>query len=197
MDEQEFADLVKRSRTYRRFTGERVPMEALRDLVDVARFAPTGNNTQLLRFVLVNDADTVAGIARHHGWAGLLPDFGGPAKDELPGAYVGVCAPAGAAKSPLRNLDAGIAAQTICLAAADEGLGCCIIKSYTKKAESLLGADKLGYDLLLLVAVGRPAPDESVVLEPATTEHGLRYWRSDGNVHHVPKLEVDDLLLRP
>lgn len=195
MDERDFADLVRRSRTYRRFTGEQVPMDVLRGLIDVARFAPTGNNTQLLRFALVNDPATVEGIASHHGWAGLLPDFAGPAADELPGAYLGICAPAGAAKSPLRNIDAGIAAQTVCLAAAAEGLGACIIKSYTKKAESLVGADKQGYDLLVLIALGKPAADETVELEPATTEHGLRYWRTDGNVHHVPKLEVDDLVL--
>lgn len=195
MDEQGFAELVKRSRTYRRFSGEQVPLDTLRGLIDVVRFAPTGNNTQLLRFALVNDPAAVAGIASHHGWAGLLPDFAGPGEGELPGAYIGICAPAGSSKVPLRNIDAGIAAQTICLAAAAEGLGTCIIKSYTKKAESIIGVDKKGCDLLVLIALGRPAQDERVELEPADTEHGLRYWRTAGNVHHVPKLEVDDLLL--
>lgn len=195
MEEQEFAGLVRQSRTYRRFDGGVVPDEVLRGLVGVARLAPTGNNTQLLRFALVNDPATVAGIARHHGWAGLLPDFAGPGEGELPGAYIGICGPAGSAKSPIRNLDAGIAAQTICLAARSEGLGTCIVKSYTKRAESLVGVDKVGCDLLVLIALGRPAPDEEVRLEPATTEHGLRYWRSAGNVHHVPKLGVDDLIL--
>lgn len=195
MDERDFAGLVRTSRTYRRYTGATVPMEVLRDLIDVARFAPTGNNTQLLRFVLVNDPDTVVDIARHHGWAGLLSDFSGPGEGELPGAYIGICGPSGAAKVPLRNLDAGIAAQTICLAAAAEGLGTCMIKSFTKEVPGLLGVDQKGYDLVLLVALGTPAADETVVLEPSSTEHGLRYWRSAGNVHHVPKLEVDELLL--
>lgn len=194
MDEKDFSELVRSSRTYRRFSGERVPMETLRGLIDVVRFAPTGNNTQLLRFALINDPQTVAGIARHHGWAALLPDFVGPGEGELPGAYIGICGPAGSSKVPLRNIDAGIAAQTICLAAAAEGLGACIIKSFTKKAEALVGVDKSGHDLLLLIALGKPAADEHVELEPATTEHGLKYWRS-GTTHHVPKLEVDDLIL--
>lgn len=194
MDEKDFVQLVRRSRTYRRFSGEQVPMETLRGLIEVVRFAPTGNNTQLLRFSLVNDSETVAGIANHHGWAALLPDFAGPAEGELPGAYIGICGPEGSSKLPLRNIDAGIAAQTICLAAAAEGLGACIIKSFTKKAEALVGVDKNGHDLLLLIALGKPAPDEDVELAPATTEHGLRYWR-EGTTHHVPKLAVDDLIL--
>lgn len=194
MNESDFSELVRHSRTYRRFSGEQVPMETLRGLINVVRFAPTANNTQLLRFAVINDPEAVEGIAHHHGWAGLLPDFAGPSEDELPGAYIGICGPEGSSRVPLRNIDAGIAAQTICLAAAAEGLGACIIKSFTKKAEALVGTDKSGHDLLLLIALGKPAPDEDVELEPATTEHGLKYWR-EGNSHHVPKLEVDDLIL--
>ena len=56
MDTIEFArlrELVAASRTYRRFDEARpVPRELLEALVDVARLAPTGNNTQTLRFHL-------------------------------------------------------------------------------------------------------------------------------------------------
>ena len=107
---------------------------------------------------------------------------------------MGILCPEASAASPLRNVDAGIMAQTLCLAACAKGLGTCMIKSYDKEAAGILGVPD-GYQLVLLVALGRPAADERVVLEPATTEHGLRYWRTAPNVHHVPKLGVDDLLV--
>ncbi|MDD6694385.1 MAG: nitroreductase family protein [Olsenella sp.] len=189
-----FHELVRASRTYRRFSGEQVGEEVLRELVDAARLAPSGNNLQVLRLAVTNDPETVALLARHHGWAGALKDFEGPAEGELPGAYVGILCPEASAASPLRNVDAGIMAQTLCLAACAKGLGTCMIKSYDKEAAGILGVPD-GYQLVLLVALGRPAADERVVLEPATTEHGLRYWRTASNVHHVPKLGVDDLLV--
>lgn len=189
-----FSALVRASRTYRRFSGEQVGEDVLRELVDAARFAPSGNNAQVLRLAVTNDPERVALLARHHGWAGALKDFDGPAEGELPGAYVGILCPKASAASPLRSVDVGIMAQTLCLAACAKGLGTCMIKSYDEEAVGLLGAPD-GLQLELMVALGRPAADERVVLEPATTGHGLRYWRTAPNVHHVPKLGVDDLLV--
>lgn len=194
MSEKDFKDLVKASRTYRRFSGEAVSQETLLGLVDVARFAPTGNNLQVLRFALVSDPERVRTIAHHHGWAGLLRDFDGPAEGELPGAYIAICAPEKQAANPIRLIDCGIAAQTICLAAHEQGLGACMVKSFDKEAVAQLDLSE-GYEALLIIALGGPAADERVVLEPADTEHGVSYWRSSGNVHHVPKLGVDDLVL--
>ena len=194
MTYQQFSDLVHVSRTYRRFTGEQVSEEVLRELLDVVRIAPSGNNLQVLRVAMTNDPEKVAALAQHHGWAGLLKDFNGPAEGELPGAYVGICCPKASAASPLRNIDVGIMAQTLCLAASARGLGACMIKSYDGEAAGILGIPD-GLQLQLMVALGTPAPDEKVVLEPATTEHGVRYWRTEPNVHHVPKLGVDDLLI--
>lgn len=194
MADNNFKQLVQGSRTYRRFSGKPVVREVLLDLIDTARFAPSGNNMQVLRFALATDPEKVAAIAHHHGWAALLRDFNGPAEDELPGAYIAICAPAKLANNPVRLIDCGIVAQTICLAAAEKGLGAAMIKSYDKEAVAQFGLAG-DYELLLLIALGEPAPDETVELESANTEHGVKYWRSEGNVHHVPKLSVDDLVL--
>lgn len=191
----DFNTLVRRSRTYRRFSGKPVEKDVMLQLIDVARFAPSGNNMQVLRFAIADDSATVAQIAAHHGWAGLLPDFNGPAKNELPGGYIAICAPAKFVGNAIRLIDCGIAAQTICLAAAERGLGTCMVKSFDKTVADLFGARQKGYEPLLIVALGEPAPNEKVVLEHADAEHGVAYWRSAGNVHHVPKLSLDDLVL--
>jgi hypothetical protein len=46
-----------------------------------------------------------------------------------------------------------------------------------------------------MIAFGKPAPDEKIVLESMDADHGTKYWRTEGNVHHVPKRSVEDLLL--
>lgn len=141
MEKDEFFELVKSSRTYRRYDGKPVGENVLRDLVDAARMAPTGNNTQLLRFCVVGEESPAKSqlVFSHLHWAGALKDWDGPEVYQRPGGYVVICAPAAAATNPIRLLDVGIAAQTVALAAAARGLGCCMHKSY----DAVLG-DELG-----------------------------------------------------
>ncbi len=194
MTGSEFHELVRSSRTVRRFDeGSRVTREQLLGLVDAARLAPTGNNTQLLRFHVVDDPKTVEHCAASHGWAALFKDWDGPKPGERPTGYIAVCAPVGATGSAIRNLDAGIAAQTIMLAARSEGLGGCIVKSFRPSLADDLGISRQGYEILVLLAIGVPA--ERVVLEGVDPDHGTHYWRDEKGTHHVPKLPLGGLLI--
>ncbi|MEJ5296703.1 MAG: nitroreductase family protein, partial [Armatimonadota bacterium] len=48
-------DLILRNRSYRRFRQERsVPVETLRELVELARLSPSAANLQPLKFLLVS-----------------------------------------------------------------------------------------------------------------------------------------------
>ncbi|WP_322354506.1 nitroreductase family protein [Paratractidigestivibacter sp.] len=195
MDSETFDQLVKGARTYRRYDGEPVGEDVLRGLVDAARFAPTGNNMQLLRFHVVSADDTAeAGkIFSHLHWAGALKDWDGPVEGELPGGYVIICLPEKLAENPVRLIDVGIASQTVVLAAASRGLGACMHKSYDACLGDELGLTDAGYVVSMVVSLG--GRGEKVVLEPATTEHGLTYWREADGSHHVPKLSLDGLLI--
>ena len=161
--------------------------------MDAARLAPTGSNTQLLRFHVVDDPKTVEHCEASHGWAALFKDWDGPKPGERPTGYIAVCAPVGATGSAIRNLDAGIAAQTIMLAARSEGLGGCIVKSFRPSLADDLGISRQGYEILVLLAIGVPA--ERVVLEGVDPDHGTHYWRDEKGTHHVPKLPLGDLLI--
>ena len=137
-------------------------------------------------------------VMSHHRWAGLLKDWDGPEVGERPTAYVTIAGPAGTRTNALRNQDAGIAAQTIMLAARAAGLVGCMVASFDAGLAAALGLDEKDLEPLLVCALGYPAPDERVVVEGAGPERGLAYWRERGDdawVHHVPKLGLDDLLV--
>lgn len=198
MEKDEFFELVKSSRTYRRYDGKPVGEDVLRDLVDAARMAPTGNNTQLLRFCVVGEESPAKSqlVFSHLHWAGALKDWDGPEVYQRPGGYVVICVPAAAATNPIRLLDVGIAAQTVALAAAARGLGCCMHKSYDAVLGDELGLTEKDLAVALVISVG--GRGEKVVLERAgvgaAEAHGLTYWRETDGSHHVPKLELEDLL---
>ena len=195
MDSKEFHELVEGARTYRRYDGEAVGEGVLRELVDAARLAPSGNNAQVIRFRVVSadDAPEAEKVFSHLHWAGALKDWDGPEAGELPGGYVVLCLPQKLATNPIRLIDVGIASQTIVLAAAARGLGACMHKSYDACLGDELGLSEAGYAVAMVIALG--GRGEKVELEPVTTEHGLTYWREADGSHHVPKLSLDDLLV--
>lgn len=195
IDANEFHQLIEGARTYRRYSGEAVEEGVLRELVDAARLSPCGNNMQVLRFRVVSadDAEAAEKVFSHLHWAGALKDWNGPEPGECPGGYVVVCLPAKLVANPIRLIDVGIASQSIALAAASRRLGACMHKSYDACLGDELGLTDAGYAVAMVIALGPRA--EKIVLEPATTDHGLTYWRESDGSHHVPKLALDDLLV--
>lgn len=195
IDANEFHQLIEGARTYRRYSGEAVEEGVLRELVDAARLSPCGNNMQVLRFRVVSadDAEAAEKVFSHLHWAGALKDWNGPEPGERPGGYVVVCLPAKLVANPIRLIDVGIASQSIVLAAASRGLGACMHKSYDACLGDELGLTDAGYAVAMVIALGPRA--EKIVLEPATADHGLTYWREPDGSHHVPKLALDDLLV--
>ena len=194
MNSKNFQDLVRSSRTYRRFAEEEsLRHEDLAALVNAARFAPSGNNMQTLRFHIVVEPAERSTVFSCLRWAALLRDWDGPDAGERPTGYIAVCAPKDLATNPIRLIDAGIAAQTIALAAASRGLGCCMLKSFAPSVDDSMGVSAEGYATVLILALG--VRGERVVLETSESEHGLAYWRDDEGTHHVPKLALEDLLI--
>ena len=56
-------DCIKSRRSVRKFTEEKVPHEVLEQLVDLARWAPSWKNTQIARYVAVEDKALINRIA--------------------------------------------------------------------------------------------------------------------------------------
>lgn len=195
MGRNEFLKLVESARTCRRFAGRSLTREELLQLVEAARWVPSGNNAQVLRFRIVpgEDAAGCAAVFSRVKWAASLKDWDGPAEGERPGGYIVVCVPTKAANSAVRMMDVGIAAQTINLAATARGLGTCMQKSFDAALSVDLGLEDTGYEVALVISLG--ARGERAVVEPADTEHALTYWRDAEGVHHVPKLGLEEILI--
>jgi len=184
-------ELLAANRSYRRFHQDRALDEAtLVGLVELVRLCPSAANRQPLRFVLSWQPERNARIFPHLRWAAALRPWPGPAEGERPTGYIVI---AGDRRvSELLDWDVGIAAQSMLLGAAEQGLGGCMIGSIDRPA---LGAE-LGLPehlaIRLVVALGHPA--EKVVLEEGPPEP-RPYWREADGVHHVPKRPLEELLV--
>ena len=184
--------LVRKSRSYRRFDQAfPVDAETLHGLVALAQYAPTGSNLQPLKFWLSNTPEMNAAIFPNLAWAGALKEWGGPTEGERPAAYIIILGDSGT--RPNFGVDHGIAAQTIMLGAAELGLGGCMIASFRSKGlrDALAIPDR--YELLLVLALGKPA--ETVVTEPLGNDGNTTYYRDRQDVHHVPKRSLETLIL--
>lgn len=188
----DFQELVRKNRSYRRFdAAHAVTPETLRELVGLARTSPSAANRQPLKYVLSCSPDWNARIFESLGWAGYLPEWGGPKPEERPSAYVVILLDN--AVSQAADVDVGIVAQTILLGAAEKGLGGCMFGS-VKRAElaRALGLrDNLA--IALVIALGKPV--ERVVLEDLPAGGSIKYYREADGTHHVPKRRMEDLIV--
>lgn len=187
-----FRDLVARNRSYRRFhQDERISLETLRELVDLARLSASGANIQPLKYLLACEPEQNAAIFPTLGWAGYLKDWPGPVQGERPSAYIVILG-----DTRIKNsfgIDPGIAAQSILLGATEKGLGGCMIASIKKDA--LVAALEIAdhFEILLVLALGKPK--ETVVLDPLGQDGNIKYWRDDAGIHHVPKRSLDEIIV--
>jgi len=192
----DFLELVKRSRSYRSFDPNRpIAMPQLRKLVELCRYTPSSVNLQVLRFRLCCTPEENALMLARTGWARLLKDqMQLPPPGHGPSAYVVICAAGDADKARFRA-DAAIAAQTLLLGAADQGLGGCMIGNFNP--DDIAQALKLPAGLTPLLVVALGTPDEQIILEDATPGGSTAYYRDAQGIHHVPKRTMEELIVAP
>lgn len=185
-------DIVKRNRSYRRFYQDKpIDRKELIDLVGLARFCPTGRNLQPLKFFLSNDELLNKKIYPSLAWAGYLKDWDGPVEGERPSAYIVILEDRRISEST--QWDQGIMAQTIMLGATEKGLGGCIIASVRK--EDLSRTLDLPEHLKVVLVLALGYPKEEVVIEQMPENGSVVYWRDSQGVHHVPKRDLDELIV--
>ena len=187
-------DLICRSRSYRSFDQtQRITREQLLAWVDHARLSPSSINLQMLKFRLVyreNECDAMLANTR---WAGKIKDQKLPPDGHAPTAYIVICADTDVIETAEKfQKDVGICAQSIMLAAAEEGFGGCMIGSFSpdRASENLSLAPSLRPQLVL--ALGKP--DEEVKLTDAAPDGSVTYYRENG-IHYVQKRALKDIVL--
>ncbi|WP_045222200.1 nitroreductase family protein [Desulfonatronum thioautotrophicum] len=186
-------ELVSRTRSFRRFyENHLLSLTTLEDLVDTARLTASAANLQPLRYMISVDPQVNAQIFAHLAWAAYLKDWNGPQEGERPAGYIVVLGDERHSKTSAWDL--GIAAQTILLGATEMGLGGCMICSIKKDALAESLDSPPGFEILMVIALGRPK--EKIVLERLVEQGNIQYWRDDKGVHHVPKRDLDSIVLR-
>ena len=184
-------DLIFKNRSYRRFYQEhKISTDELKDLVDLARLSPSGRNLQPLKYFLSSDNEFNEKIFSTLGWAGYLKDWDGPIEGEKPSGYIVILG-----DTRLTNnffCDHGIVSQSMLLGAVEKGLGGCIFASIKRdKLKELLNLED-HFDVLLVIAIGKPK--EEVVIEEVINDD-IKYYRDEKQVHHVPKREIEELII--
>lgn len=181
--------LLRANRSYRGYdTSFKVREDQLRSIIEVATLCPSARNQQVLRFRPVLDAEADI-VLQHIRLGGALPELHLPFAGTEPRAFVVICSTV--PDSHYVSVDLGIVAQSMLLRATELGLGGICIGAFDHAELK----QKLGLRLepLLVLAIGRPK--EHIELRSCSEGDSLTYYREDG-VHYVPKIKVDDLILK-
>ena len=181
--------LLQRNRSYRGYDNNFVVRpDQLRTIIETATLCPSARNQQVLRFrpVLSDEADKVL---KHIRLGGALPELHLPFPGTEPRAFVVICSMV--EESKYVDIDLGIVAQTMLLRATELGLGGICIGAFDHA--EIREALQLPYEPVLVIAIGRPA--ERIELVSCHEGDSLTYYR-EGGVHYVPKIGIDDLIIK-
>jgi nitroreductase len=189
----DFAAIIQKNRSYRKFQEEQpVNENVLKELVNFARLSASSGNVQGLKFYLCNNPVENRIIFPTLRWAYYLKEWNGPPEGERPAAYIIILGDTEIHKTI--EVDVGIAAQSILLGAVSMGFGGCMIGSLDRVSLR----KKLGipdrFDIPLVIALGKPL--EKIVIENVGDDGNIEYWRDEYQVHHVPKRELDEMIIR-
>ena len=161
----ETIECIKTRRSCRKFTEEKIPHALLEEIVDAAAYAPSWKNTQIARYLVIENKEIIDRIAEHcvlgfeyntktiKNCAALVvvtmvKHRSGYEKD---GSFT-------TSKGDRWEMfDAGIATQTFCLAAHEKGLGSVIMGIFDEEKieETITIPD--GQQIAALVAIGYPS----------------------------------------
>ena len=161
----DFLDLVKVRQSVRKYLNKPVEREKIERCLEAARLAPSANNSQPWRFIVIDDPklkeavarktfDSVISFNRFSLQAPVLiliiserPSFfsriGGAVKDKK-----------------FSLIDIGIAAEHLCLQATEEGLGTCMLGWFDEKRVKKLLNIPQQRRVELIITAGYPESDK-------------------------------------
>lgn len=166
-------------------------MNALNELVNLARLSASAANLQPLKYVICCNPEKNAEIFPCLAWAAYLKDWPGPLEDERPSGYIVVLGDTAITQD--FGCDHGIACQSILLGARERGLAGCMLGAVNR--EKLRDVLNLSAQLKILLVLALGVPREEIVIEPLGADGSIRYWRDSRGVHHVPKRSLKDIVI--
>jgi nitroreductase len=184
-------DLILKNRSCRRFYQDiPIELETLRELIDLARLAPSATNLQPLKYIICCNPRFNTLI---FPYLGIGDDrCPAPVEGDRPSAYIIILKDT---TIPMHGrIDHGIAAQNILLGATEKGLGGFMLGVIQReKIRSVLDISSR-YDVLLVLALGNPK--EKIELATVGPDGDTRWWHDKDGVHHIPKRHLDDIIVQ-
>ena len=181
--------LLEKNRSTRGYDNSFVVRyDQLRRIVSVNTKVASSRNRQPLRFRLVT-ADEAHKVLPCIRMGAGLSELKLPIEGCEPNAFIVVCSTIEPRNSTF--VDLGISAQSMLLQAVEIGLNGLCVMDFDSAA--LAGVLHLPYKPLLVIAVGKSAEKIKLVDIKECDDHS--YYRGDG-VHYVPKVVVDDLIIK-
>ncbi len=163
MTRSPLTELMLHRRSVRRYADRAVPDDAIASLLECAHLAPSAENSQPWRFVVVKDAAAREKLARASLSGIFSPTrFAGKAP-----VIIALCARRGgvveAGKAvkdrAMYQLDCGIAGEHLVLRAEELGLGTCWIGWFNRRAARRALRVPFGVKVVALIAMGYPDRD--------------------------------------
>lgn len=179
---------IMERRTVRRYKQESIPEETLKKLVNTARVAPSAANLQPLEYVVIKDPQILPKVFETVKWAGYIAPAGNPKEGERPTAYIVVIVSKNV-NSLHSNYDAGAAIENISLAAWEEGIGSCWIRSVERNVLKAIINVPDTHEIDSVVALGYKAENP----KEEGFSGSIKYWKDKDDVLHVPKRKMEDI----
>ncbi len=160
---------IKERRSIRKFQDKPISHELIEEIVEVARFAPSWKNTQIARYIVVEDREVIARLATEDCTLGFAYNIKTMANAPALVLLTYVSKRSGYEKdgsftTPKGDrwemFDAGIAAQTFCLAAHEKGLGTVIMGIFDEEKVRKVVDIPEGQILAAIIPMGYPADAE-------------------------------------
>lgn len=171
------AECIAGRRSIRQFTDQPVDHSLLSDLVSTASYAPSWKNTQIVRYIAVEGAlkdqlaeqctDPHQNNRRIIGNAPILVAvtmITGRCGFERDGSFTTDRG------DSWQMFDAGVASQTFCLTAHEQGLGTVIMGIFNRKAATDLLELPEGRELVALIALGYADEEPAAPVRKPVTE---------------------------
>lgn len=175
-----FLELARKRRSVRKYLNDPIPEAVLSRILEAGGLAPSGNNSQPWRFIVVRNPQMkqrLYDVAGRQGWIleapaviAVVGDLTAKMKSPLPvGETPSIDDPRYRAVLIKTVRDATIAADHIVMAAEDEGLGSCWIALFEQEdIRPVLGVPDNGF-VVAIITIGRPADNPK-----ARPRHPLR-----------------------
>ena len=160
-------ECIKTRRSIRKYGAERVDHSVLESIISTAAFSPSWKNTQITRYIAIEDTSIIQEIADK-----FTPEFNSNIVSQVStliavtfiknrcgferdGSY------STKKEDRWQMFDVGVACQTFCLAAHEQGLGTVIMGIWDEDGITELLNIPENQELAALIAIGYPAEEPS------------------------------------